>query len=421
MRNDLPNVLMLGWEFPPIINGGLGVACHDLSGAMSDFANITMVVPKSSIGFKVKKVNVIGINNINADNFANFQSTNNPSFTLHSVPVDLDPYYTAGTSNDSSRKSGKDSPGNFDIDNLYGGDVIKKVFQFTDITASLASTLNFDVIHAHDWMTMLAGMKIKQQTGKPLVMHIHSLEVDRSGPDCKGWVYDLEKKGMEYADVLMPVSNFTAQNIHQYYGINKQKMAVIHNGSNGVVPFKSKRRFKEKTVLFVGRLTRQKGPEKFLDIASKVLEKDPNVRFVMAGTGDYFKSMLEKSSYKNIGNRFHMTGFLNLEKLRYLFSISDVYCMPSVSEPFGLSAVEAAQFGIPCVISKQSGVSEVLKGALTFDHWDINKAAGHILNLLNDSVFKNKIVKDAYHNLDKITWDLSARKIMNTYSANHFF
>ncbi|MFI5205696.1 MAG: glycosyltransferase family 4 protein, partial [Candidatus Paceibacterales bacterium] len=365
MRTDLPKVLMLGWEFPPIINGGLGVACHDLSSAMSEFADITMVVPKTSPDFKVKNINLVGINNIDPNAFGGPTGGDSKlPFQLHSVPADINPYYSESDAIGSSPLSGKQKL-QFDIDNLYGGDVIKKAMQYADITASMASTLDFDVIHAHDWMTMLAGIKIKQQTGKPLVMHIHSLEVDRSGPESKGWVYELEKKGMEYADMLMPVSNFTANNIETYYGIDKSKMAVIHNGSNVVVPFKSERKVKEKTVLFVGRLTRQKGPERFLDIASKVLEKDPDVRFVMAGTGDYFKSMLEKSAYKHIGNRFHMTGFLNMEKLKYLFSVSDVYCMPSISEPFGLSAVEAAQFGIPCVISKQSGVAEVLKGALT--------------------------------------------------------
>ena len=412
---------MLGWEFPPLINGGLGVACHDLSSALSNFADITMVVPKSSPDFKTNKLKLIGINNIDPNAFSNSKEPNSAPFTLHSVPADLDPYYSAthDSYHFSSDKTGTDK-GIFNIENLYGGDVIKKVHQYSDVTASLASTLDFDVIHAHDWMTMIAGMKIKQQTGKPLVVHIHSLEVDRGGPESKGWVYDLEKKGMEYADALMPVSNFTAENIHKYYGIDKSKMSVIHNGSTVVRTFKSERNYKEKTVLFVGRLTRQKGPERFLDIAAKVLEKDPDVRFVMAGTGDHFRSMLEKSSYKNIGNRFHMTGFLNAEKLNYLFSMTDVYCMPSVSEPFGLSAVEAAHFGIPCVISKQSGVAEVLKGALTFDHWDINKAASHILSLLSDPVFKNKIVKDAYQNLGNITWDISARKIIDAYSSYKF-
>jgi len=415
---------MLGWEFPPLINGGLGVACHDLSFAMSKLTDITMIVPKSSSDFKMKKVNLIGVNNLDNHLFDNYPSNYRKPlpFALHSIPSDLDPYFSLDSEQGSASHlmSMSERIEAFKIDNLYGGDVIKKVFQFADITAALAAKMDFDVIHAHDWMTMLAGIKIKQDTGKPLVMHIHSLEVDRSGENSKGWVYDLEKKGMEYADLLMPVSNFTASNIHQYYGINKNKISVVHNGSVPVRPFKSKRRFREKTVLFVGRLTRQKGPEKFIEIAAKVLEKNPDVRFVMAGVGDYFKQLLEKSSHKNIGNRFHMTGFLNAGKLQELLSASDVYCMPSVSEPFGLSAIEAAQFGIPCVISKQSGVAEVLNGSLKFDHWDINKAASCILSLLGDKVLRKKVAGDASHNLKNITWDISANKILQAYASNKF-
>jgi glycogen(starch) synthase len=422
MKNNVPKVLMLGWEFPPIINGGLGVACHDLSAAMSEVANVTMVVPKSSLGFKVKNVNLLGINNIDVNSLEFSPAYHNQKlpFEMLAVPSDLDPYYTEESMDKyvSHLARGKEKLEAFKIDNLYGGDVIHKVAQYAEITTSIASKLDFDIIHAHDWMTMLAGIKIKQQTGKPLVMHLHSLEVDRSGPQSRGWVYNLEKYGMDYADLLMPVSHFTAENIHQHYGISKNKMSVIHNGSNVVKSYKSKRKFGEKVVLFVGRLTRQKCPEKFLDIASKVLEKNPNVRFVMAGAGDYFRSMLEQSAYKHIGNRFHMTGFLNMDKLRYLFSISDVYCMPSISEPFGLTAVEAAQFDIPCVISKQSGVAEVLSGALKFDYWDINKAANYIVNLLNDSVLRKKVVKDTSGNLNNISWELSVKKIMNAYAAN---
>ncbi|MBA3971006.1 MAG: glycosyltransferase [Bacteroidetes bacterium] len=423
MKSDLPKVLMLGWEFPPIINGGLGVACHDLSSAMSELANITMIIPKSSPEFKMKNMNLVGINNIDFDSLDSTYSKQNLPFDLHSIPADLDPYYIENTiekSYGSSEGEGKASKGSFDIDNLYGGDVISKVFQYAELATALSSKMDFDVIHAHDWMTMIAGVKIKQLTGKPLVLHIHSLEVDRSGTDSKGWVYDLEKKGMEYADLLIPVSNFTSNNIQKYYGIDKSKISVVHNGSTMVKAFTNERRFKEKTVLFVGRLTRQKGPEKFLEIAAKVLEVDPDVRFVMAGVGDYFKGLLEQSSYKQIGNRFHMTGFLDLKQLRYLFSVSDVYCMPSVSEPFGLSAVEAAQFRIPCVISKQSGVAEVLNGSLKFDFWDINKAAECILNLLGDSILREKVVEDASRDLENINWNLSAKKIMNAYSQNQF-
>jgi len=416
---------MLGWEFPPIINGGLGVACHDLSSAMSDLADITMIVPKSSPDFKVKNMRLLGLNNIDVSTLgfpSNYHLPHLP-FRLHSVPANLNPYYSEAKEDElSGRADGihSSAPGAFSIDNLYGDNVIKNVLHYADITTAMSRQMDFDVIHAHDWMTMIAGIKIKQETGKPLVLHIHSLEVDRSGSNSKGWVYQLEKKGMEYADLLIPVSNFTSENIQKYYHIDKHKINVVHNGSNVIKPYKSERRYKEKTVLFVGRLTRQKGPEKFLDIASKVLERNQNVRFVMAGVGDNFKHLLERSSYKNIGNRFHMTGFLDMPKLHYLFSVSDVYCMPSVSEPFGLSAVEAAQFGIPCVISKQSGVAEVLKGSLKFDHWDVNKGAEYILNLLGDPILREKVVKDATHDLDKISWDISAQKIMNAYSNNQF-
>lgn len=409
---------MLGWEFPPIINGGLGVACHDLSGAMSELADVTMIVPKSSKGYKVKKVNLLGMNNMDINSLEPGPAEKKLPFELRSIPANLDPYYSSSKAHQA--EGNKDLLSPFDIDNLYGGDVIAKVQRFSEIAASVASTMKFDVIHAHDWMTMLAGLRIKEQTGKPLIMHIHSLEIDRGGVDSRGWVYDLEKYGMERADLLVPVSNFTASNIEQYYGINKDKMRVVHNGSNFVQPFKSPKPYKEKTVLFVGRLTRQKGPEKFLDIATRVLESNPEVRFVMAGVGDNFKHMLDSSAYRSIGHRFHMTGFLNQEKLQYLLSFSDVYCMPSVSEPFGLSAVEAAQFGVPCVISKQSGVAEVLRGSLKFDFWDIDKAADYILNLLSNPVLSRKVVQDASQNLDKISWDISARKIINAYSEHQF-
>lgn len=418
MNTGLPKVLMLGWEFPPIINGGLGVACHDLSAALSELAEVTMIVPKSRKDFKVKNVNLVGVNNIDL-RLLTHQPGNLP-FKLYSVPAELDPYYSVPGGAYTAMRLSDTGSAQFDIDNLYGGDVIAKVSQFSDIACSLSAELDFDVIHAHDWMTMMAGVKIKQRTGKPLVMHIHSLEIDRGGEQSKGWVYELEKKGMEYADLVMPVSHFTADNIVRHYGISKDKIRVVHNGSNRVKPYKSERPYKEKTVLFVGRLTRQKGPEKFLDIASRVLQSNPDVRFVVAGTGDYFRPMLEKSSYQQIGNRFHMTGFLNMEKLQYLLSVSDVYCMPSVSEPFGLSAVEAAQFGVPCVISKQSGVAEVLQGALKFDFWDIDKAADYILNLLRDPVLSNKVIEDASNNLHNITWELSAQKIMHAYQNNQF-
>lgn len=424
---DSPKILMLGWEFPPVINGGLGVACHDLCIALAKKANVTMIIPKSNPDFVVRNLNLIGLNTVDAKTLRNigFADSYRKVKQVHYINTHLNPYYNSNNAGNyhldvNSQYLKKVKVGNetfeiFHIDDLYGGDVIEKVTVFGKLASHLANSLDFDIIHAHDWMTMLAGMEIKAQTGKPLVMHIHSLEVDRGGPDSKGWVYQMEKKGMEYADLLMPVSNFTGQVIHDYYGIPWSKISTVHNGIRPVLPFRSDKLLKEKMVLFVGRLTRQKGPGFFVDIAKQVLEVDENVRFVMAGTGEFFNPLLERAAELGIAHRFHLTGFLNLDKVRELLSMADVYVMPSVSEPFGLSAVEAVQFGIPVVISKQSGVSEVLNGSLIFDYWDVKRAAGYILNLLHDEVLLEKLREDAYNDLDNISWDHSADKVIEGY------
>ncbi len=428
-KTNAPKVLMLGWEFPPVINGGLGVACHDLCIALSKYATVTMIIPKSNPDFVVKNLNLIGLNTIDAKTLRNIGHADSYKKVkqVHFINTHLNPYYNShiephhDLQNLRSQylktiKVGNETAEIFQIDDLYGGDVIEKVTVFGKLAAKLALSLDFDIIHAHDWMTMIAGMEIKAKTGKPLVMHIHSLEVDRGGPQSKGWVYQVEKRGMEYADLLMPVSNFTGHVIHDYYQIPWSKILPVHNGIRPVEPFKSSPVFKEKMVLFVGRLTRQKGPEFFVDIAERVLEKDQNVRFVMAGTGEYFNPLLERAAQKGIAHRFHLTGFLNLDKVRKLLSIADVYVMPSLSEPFGLSAVEAVQFGIPAVISKQSGVSEVLHGSLKFDYWDINRAAGYILNLLHDPVLAQNVIDDAFKDLVNISWDHSAKKVISGYN-----
>nr|HMT30504.1 glycogen/starch synthase [Bacteroidia bacterium] len=284
MKKKELKILMLGWEFPPIINGGLGVACHDLCIALSKHARVTMVIPKTYPDFSIENLELIGLNTIDAKTLRNISYKNDYKKLeeVHYVPSRLNPYYneTGKGSDLPELKSkyltpveiGDETVEVFNIEDLYGGDVIEKVTVFGKLTAKLAMKLDFDIIHAHDWMTMAAGMEIKALTGKPLVMHIHSLEVDRGGENSKGWVYQMEKRGMEYADLLMPVSHFTANVIHQHYGIGKHKIFPVHNGIRPVQAFKSKRPFKEKIVLFVGRLTRQKGPEYFLEIASRVLE-----------------------------------------------------------------------------------------------------------------------------------------------------
>ncbi|MBY0425829.1 MAG: glycosyltransferase family 4 protein [Cytophagales bacterium] len=221
---------------------------------------------------------------------------------------------------------------------------------------------------------------------------------------------------MDAANAIIPVSAFTGQILQEYYGVAESKIYPVHNGVDATIPYKKPKKSDDKLVMYLGRLTSQKGPEYFLDMAEKVIEKVPNVRFVMAGTGDKFRELIDTRAEKKLGNKFHFTGFLNSQKVKELFSIADVYCMPSVSEPFGLSALEAAQFGIPCVISKQSGVAEVLKSALTADFWDVYKMADNIISLLTNDELYQSVVDNGYQDLKKLTWNESAKNVLDVYA-----
>ena len=220
---------------------------------------------------------------------------------------------------------------------------------------------------------------------------------------------------MEQADCVIPVSHYTGKIIASHYGIDPAKIRPVHNGADPVDAFETKKKFPEKLVLFLGRLTSQKGPEFFLETASRVIAKNPDVRFVVAGTGEKLRPLIESGAFRGLGAHFHFTGFLDKEKVNDLLSMTDVYCMPSVSEPFGLSALEAAQFGIPAVISKQSGVAEVLKGALKADYWDVELMAEHINNLLTDPELRERVIEQAKLDIAASTWDAAATKVIHLY------
>jgi glycogen synthase len=420
-------VLKLGWEFPPLINGGLGVACLGLASALSKRVDLTVVVPKAAPDSGFENFALRGLNHLAVEDLTTVEGRYRyDSFAqVRNVPIFLDPYQEGETSyevleilpggeirfSETTRKQ-LDS---FKIGELYGPDLGNKVIEFSKIAAKLALLEDFDVIHAHDWMTFLAGVEVKKATGKPLVVQIHATQYDRAGADARGWIYDIEKYGMEEADRVIPVSHYTGEIVAGHYGIDPAKIRPVHNGADPVDVFATKKKFPEKLVLFLGRLTAQKGPEFFLEIAARVLEKNPDVRFVVAGTGEKLRPMIETGAFKGLGGHFHFTGFLNKEKVNDLLSMTDVYCMPSVSEPFGLSALEAAQFGIPAVISKQSGVAEVLKGALKADFWDVELMAKHINDLLTDDVLRDRVIEQAKLDIAASTWDAAAAKVIDIY------
>lgn len=398
-----------------------------LSKALSKLVDLTVVVPRSAPEADFEGFSLRGLNQITVEDLQTVeQKYRYESFAqVRNVPIHLDPYETGETSveivestpggerifSETTRKQ-LDS---FKIGELYGPDLGNKVVEFSKVAAKLAMIEPFDVIHAHDWMTFLAGVEVKKATGKPLVVQIHATQYDRAGADARGWIYDIEKYGMQEADRVIPVSRYTGDIVIGHYGIDANKVRPVHNGADPVEVFTTHKKFPEKLVLFLGRLTAQKGPEFFLEIASKVLEKNREVRFVVAGTGEKLRPLIETGAFRGLGGHFHFTGFLTKEKVNDLLSMTDVYCMPSVSEPFGLSALEAAQFGIPAVISKQSGVAEVLKGALVADFWDVDLMAKHINDLLTDDEMRERVVEQAKKDIAASTWDAAAAKVYDIY------
>lgn len=420
-------ILMLGWEFPPVINGGLGIACLGMAKALSKYADVSIILPKTDPDFVVDNVELIGLNTVQIEEVRKTVTKNayKAFDNIEFIETGILPYDTKSEVKGTRlaqkqitallQDISKEELEGFKAEELYGSDVIPKVIQYAKYAARLALDKDFDIIHAHDWMTFLAGVEVKKMTGKPLAVHVHSLAYDRSGPDSRGWIFDVEKYGMEQADLVLPVSAYTGNICRDHFGIDPSKIIPVHNGALEVDVFRTEKAFPDPLVLFLGRLTEQKGPEFFLEIATKVIKKNRHVRFVMAGTGDQMKRIIETGAYDHVGDKFHFTGFLSKSKVNELLSMTDVYCMPSVSEPFGLSALEAAQFGIPAVISQQSGVAEVLHGALKADFWDTDLMADHIVNLIENPKLHAEVVEDGYKDLKSLTWEAAAEKIVSTF------
>ncbi|NQY11819.1 MAG: glycosyltransferase [Flavobacteriales bacterium] len=421
------NVLMLGWEFPPVMNGGLGIACHGLTQELKNMVNLTLIIPQADPTSACANMQLIGLNTHQVRlELKEMWTKRIQSKDVYHTEHMLFPYKDADeiiikqieSSETFYSKPAKESheTSSVSFENLYGNDVYQKVHEFASHTCMVAEKQNFDIIHAHDWMTFPAAVMLKEKFNKPLVLHVHSLETDRNGITSKGGAYDIEQKSMQKADAIIPVSNYTGDKIKKLYFIPESKIFPVHNGIEKANTYRKHRRLNEKVVLFLGRITFQKGPDYYFEVAKKVINSFPNVRFVMAGTGDKMKEVIESGAYSKISHKFHFTGFLTRNQVQEMLASSDVYFMPSVSEPFGLSAIEAAQFGVPCVISKQSGVAEVLRSSLKADFWDIDKLSDHIISLLRYDIMKDEMVKNAFKDIESVNWKDSSNKIMQVYN-----
>ena len=301
----------------------------------------------------------------------------------------------------------------------YDGDMFSQIERYARLATSIAEREQFDVIHAHDWMTYRAGIAVSALSGKPLVVHIHSTEFDRSGEHVNQAIYDIERQGLHFARRVIAVSHLTKSIVTSRYGVPADKVEVVYNAVdfNGFQPAVALApiRREEKLVLFLGRITMQKGPEYFLAAAKKVLEVMDDVRFIMAGWGDMVRSTIEMAAKMGIGHKVLFTGFLRGGDVERVFRMADLYVMPSVSEPFGIAPLEAMSNDVPVLISKQSGVSEVIHHALKVDFWDVNEMANKIVAVLRHRPLQRTLRKQGKLELRKLSWNDSARQCVDIY------
>jgi glycosyltransferase involved in cell wall biosynthesis len=311
-----------------------------------------------------------------------------------------------------------DAPAKANADH-YAGDMFAEIQRYAQLATEVARQEQFDVVHAHDWMTFPAGLAVAAAKGVPLVVHVHSTEFDRSGVNVDTRIYDIERRGMHGAMKVIAVSILTKNICAHHYGINPDKVEVVYNAveinGNGFDEEKYKIHKDEKIVLFLGRITMQKGPEYFLAAAKKVLEVMDNVKFVMAGSGDMIRRTIEMAASMGIGHKVLFTGFLRGPDVERVFKMADLYVMPSVSEPFGIAPLEAMSHDVPVIVSKQSGVSEILNHALKVDFWDVNEMANKIVAVLRHPPLASTLRQHGSFDVRKRTWVDAARECVGVY------
>jgi len=419
-------VLMFGWEFPPHIAGGLGTACYGLTkGLAKNNVDVLFVMPKASKDEDETYVKIINASDVEVDTrFAHMQtfSDNVQFLEIESklVPyIGLDEYYRIVNQLNSGvleeEKMGEKRK--YEFSGKYNSDLMNEVERYAIVAAEIARNYDFDIIHAHDWLTYKAGIAAKKVSGKPLVVHVHATEYDRSSEQNRNdIVYGLERYGMTEANAVCAVSDLTRNIVIQKYEIPEEKVFTLHNAVEPTGKEVVREKYvDEKIVTFLGRVTFQKGPEYFVEAAKKVLEKVPNVRFVLAGDGDMMAQTISRVAELGIADRFHFTGFLRGSDIDLMFGMSDVYVMPSISEPFGISPLEAMRAHVPTIISKQSGVAEVLTHAIKVDFWDIDGMADAIYGIINYPALSNFFAVRGKEDVDNLKWEHVAKKLKGIY------
>jgi glycosyltransferase involved in cell wall biosynthesis len=489
-------VLMLGWEFPPHISGGLGTACFGLTQGLAHHGvEVLFVVPRARGDEDQRFVRVLGANQVpifesvpvaapgETPGETRVETTvvskkkratrslpapaldvHDPvrkrlSETMEILEIDslLTPYLTEKSylerlaerelddeprpaaesvradsqasaavtelkrileAHGAAAATGAGTATTLEFSGVYGPDLMSEVARFALAVSQVARTESFDVIHAHDWMTVPAGFVAARLSGKPLVVHVHACEYDRSGENVNQRVRDIEQLGLDGADRVVCVSHYTAGIVQRRYRVDPKKLRVVHNA---VTQREQKeilhetKQMPEPIVLFLGRVTFQKGPDYFLEAAARVVKIEPRVKFVMSGSGDMLPVMIERSARLGLARHMHFTGFLKGAEVERMYALADIYVMPSVSEPFGISPLEAMALDTPVIMSRQSGVSEILRSALKVDFWDVDDMANKILGLIRYPALAEQLVEDGREEVQNIRWDYPAGLVRDIY------
>jgi len=390
---------MLGWELPPHNSGGLGVACYHLCKALAKRdIDIEFILPyKADHGIDFMEITA-------------------------ATPQDVASVIKSGIAYDSYKYIYSDGT-------VEWYDMFDQQAMYEVAVGQIVSQRHFDIIHAHDWLTFRAALRAKEILGCPVILHVHSVESDRAGGNrCNPMVREIEEIAFQAADRIVAVSDFTRQAIARDYGIPLDKIEVVHNSieRSDIVPLEynlvntyqylaALRAQGYRVVANVGRLTIQKGLPNLLRAAKIVIDKAPKTMFIIVGSGEQYFELLQMSADLGIAKHVIFTGFQRGKAWRDALNIADLFVMPSVSEPFGLAPLEAIGYGTPAMISKQSGVSEVLYNALKVDFWDIDEMANQIIAVVQNDPLRNELLMNSAKELDRLSWNNAADKIAHLY------
>lgn len=424
-------VLMFGWEFPPHIAGGLGTACYGIvKGLAYNGVQTLFVMPSASGDEDQSAAKIINASDVPVESFDSTVDEFLDKVKFVRIGSNMIPYVDPEEFHEMVESERRLQSENltkcigtkFRFSGRYGSNLMEEVAHYAMVGGTIAMEHKdeFDIIHAHDWLTYLAGIAAKELTGKPLVVHVHATSFDRGTEDqIDSRVYDIEKRGMMAADKVIAVSDLTRNIVINKYGIDPEKVVTVHNAVDfsGRENVKVERGVRDKVVTFLGRITFQKGPEYFIEAAAKVLKRTKGVRFVMAGSGDMMNRCIRHVAKLGISDRFHFTGFLRGAEVQKMFAMSDVYIMPSVSEPFGISPLEAMRSNVPAIISNQSGAAEVLKYAFKVDFWDVDAMSDDIYALLKYPALADFAAREGYEEVNRLKWNIATAKLKNIYES----